>query len=75
MVSIQTLRKELSQAAYELDGRFGIMTRVGLHCAPAAHKTLGSYPTGSIRFSFGWYNTPQQADRALEALGEVCRGA
>ena len=75
VVSIQTLRKELSQAAYELDGRFGIMTRVGLHCAPAAHKTLGSYPTGSIRFSFGWYNTPQQVDRALEALREVCRGA
>lgn len=74
-VSIQTLQKELSQAAFELDGRFGIMTRVGLHCAPAAHKTLGSYPVGAIRFSFGWYNTPRQVDRALEALGEVCRGA
>ena len=74
-VSIQTLQKELSQAAFELDDRFGVMTRVGLHCAPAAHRTLGSYPTGSIRFSFGWYNTPRQVDRALEALGEVCRGA
>lgn len=51
------------------------MTRVGLHCAPAAHRTLGSYPVGAIRFSFGWYNTPRQTDRALEALGEVCRGA
>ncbi|MCI8438968.1 MAG: aminotransferase class V-fold PLP-dependent enzyme [Oscillospiraceae bacterium] len=75
VVSVQTLKKELSQAAFELDDRFGIMTRVGLHCAPAAHRTLGSYPVGAIRFSFGWYNTPRQTDRALEALGEVCRGA
>lgn len=74
VVSIQTLQKELSQAAFELDDRFGVMTRVGLHCAPSAHKTLGSFPTGSIRFSFGWSNTPEQVDRALDALWEVCRG-
>lgn len=75
VVSVQTLRRELSQAAFELDDRYGIQTRVGLHCAPAAHKALGSYPTGSIRFSFGWYNTQEQADRALSALAEVCHGA
>lgn len=75
VVSVQTLRRELSQAAFDLDDRFGIQTRVGLHCAPAAHKTLGSYPTGSIRFSFGWYNTQEQTDRALSALAEVCHGA
>lgn len=75
VVSVQTLRRELSQAAFALDDAFGIMTRVGLHCAPAAHKTLGSFPTGSIRFSFGWYNTPQDVDRALSAFVEVCRGA
>ena len=75
VVSVQTLRQELSQAAFDLDDRFGIQARVGLHCAPAAHKTLGSYPTGSIRFSFGWYNTQEQTDRALSALAEVCHGA
>ena len=75
VVSVQTLQKELSQAAFELDDHFGIQTRVGLHCAPAAHKTLGSYPTGSIRFSFGWYNTQEQVDLALSALTEVCHGA
>lgn len=75
VVSVQTLRRELSEAAFELDERFGIQTRVGLHCAPAAHKTLGSYPTGSIRFSFGWYNTAEQAERAMSALAEVCHGA
>lgn len=75
VVSLQTLRTELSQAAFLLDDRFGVQTRVGLHCAPAAHKTLGSYPAGSIRFSFGYFNTAGDVDRALSALAEVCRGA
>ena len=75
VVSVQTLNRELSQAAFALDEDFGIQTRVGLHCAPAAHRTLGSYPTGSIRFSFGFFNTTADADRALAALAEVCHGA
>lgn len=50
------------------------MTRVGLHCAPSAHKTLGTYPTGTIRFSFGWWNTEAQVDAALKALEAVCHG-
>lgn len=74
VVSIQTLTKELSQAAFELDAAYGIMTRVGLHCAPSAHMTLGTYPTGTIRFSFGWWNTTEQVDQALVALKEICHG-
>ena len=74
VVSIQTLTKELSQAAFELDADFGIMTRVGLHCAPSAHMTLDTYPTGTIRFSFGWFNTAEQADAAIHALKEICNG-
>lgn len=75
VVSVQTLKTELSQAAFALDDAFGIQTRVGLHCAPAAHRTLHSFPTGSIRFSFGCFNTPADVDRALSALSEVCHGA
>ena len=74
VVSIQTLTKELSQAAFELDADYGIQTRVGLHCAPSAHETLGTYPTGTIRFSFGWWNTAEQVDQALLALKEICSG-
>ena len=59
VVSVQTPGMDEALAAAALEERFGILTRVGLHCAPAAHKTLGSYPAGSIRFSFGWYNTPR----------------
>ena len=74
VVSIQTLTGELSQAAFELDATYGIQTRVGLHCAPSAHQTLGTYPTGTIRFSFGWWNTEAQVDSALKALEEICHG-
>ena len=73
VVSIQTLTKELSQAAFELDADFGIMTRVGLHCAPSAHMTLETFPTGTIRFSFGWANTEEEVDRALNALEQILR--
>lgn len=62
-----------SFVADALDREFGIQVRVGLHCAPNAHKTLGTYPTGAIRFSFGPYNTPRQVDLALEALDTLCR--
>mgnify|MGYP002249164526 CR=1 FL=1 len=56
-----------------LGREFGIQGRVGLRCAPNAHRTLGTFPTGAIRFSFGPYNTPGQVDRALEALDALCR--
>ena len=63
-----------AEAAYLLDENYGIMTRVGLHCAPAAHKTLGTFPAGTIRFSFGWASTGEDADAALAAMEEICRG-
>ncbi len=74
VVSLQTTHIELSQAAYLLDAEYGIMTRVGLHCAPSAHKTLHTYPTGTIRFSFGWWNTPDEVSAALHALEVICHG-
>lgn len=68
VVSIQVKNREIAQLAYELDDKFGIMTRVGLHCAPSAHKTLGTYPQGTIRFSFGWWNTREDIEAAVNAL-------
>lgn len=74
VVSIRTLKTDPAQAAFLLDENWGIQTRVGLHCAPAAHKTLGTFPEGTVRFSFGWYNTTEDVDTALKALKEVCHG-
>ena len=74
VVSIQTLSLDQAEASVLLEEQYGILTRVGLHCAPSAHKTLGTYPTGTIRFSFGFYNTQADVDAALDALEELTRG-
>lgn len=74
VVSLQLLAMDMSKAAYELDSQYGIMTRVGLHCAPNAHKTLGTYPAGTIRFSFGPENTTEELDTALSALRDFTYG-
>jgi len=72
VVSIQTLTVDCADAAFRLDFEYGIMTRVGLHCAPNAHKTLGTFPVGTVRFSFGAFNTEEDVDAALNALKEIC---
>lgn len=71
VVSVVVENREMAQIAYELDSEYGIMTRVGLHCAPSAHKTLGTYPEGTIRFSFGWQNTKEDIDIAVNALATL----
>jgi cysteine desulfurase family protein len=57
-----------SQAALELDERFGILCRPGLHCAPAAHRTIGTFSQGTIRFGFGYFNKDEEIAMALEAI-------
>ena len=71
VVSIQTPGRDVSEVAYLLDKNYGIMTRVGLHCAPSAHQTLGTYPTGTVRFSFGYFNTEEEVLFAVKALEEI----
>ena len=71
VVSIQTPEIDMSQVAWQLDSEYGIMTRVGLHCAPNAHKTLGTYPAGTIRFSFGPENTKNELDFAIQGLKKI----
>lgn len=71
VVSIQTPGRDVSEIAYLLDKNYGIMTRVGLHCAPNAHKTLDTYPTGTVRFSFGYFNTEEEVLFAVKALEEL----
>ena len=71
VVSIQTPERDVSEIAYLLDKNYGIMTRVGLHCAPNAHKTLDTYPTGTVRFSFGYFNTEEEVLFAVKALEEL----
>ena len=71
VVSIAATKQDLAVVAHRLNEEYGIATRVGLHCAPNAHKTLGTYPTGTLRFSMGWHNTEAEIATALNALKEV----
>ena len=57
-----------SDAAMFFEEKFGILCRPGLHCAPAAHRTIGTFPQGTVRFSFGFFNTSRDVDRAAKAV-------
>jgi cysteine desulfurase / selenocysteine lyase len=57
--------------AGRLDREHGILTRAGLHCAPEVHRMLGTDRTGAVRFSLGWSSTPDDVDRAIEAVAAV----
>ncbi len=73
VVSIVPVHQDPAELAFRLDEEYGIATRVGLHCAPAAHHTLGTWPTGTVRFSFGAFNTGDEADEAARAVAAICR--
>lgn len=72
-VSIDVDGFDLGQLSFILDNEYGIMTRSGLHCAPLAHRTIGSFPEGTLRFSIGYFNTAQEIDYTLETLEELMR--
>ena len=59
----------------KLDKQFNIMARCGMHCAPAAHKTLGTYPQGTLRFSFGYQNSIEEVDFLLSSIKQVMKDA
>ncbi len=71
VVSVDTMNLDPAEVAFRLEAEFGILTRVGLHCAPRAHQTLKTYPQGTIRFSFGPNNTPEEIDQGLSALFQI----
>ena len=64
-----------ADVASMLDEKYGIMTRCGLHCAPTAHKALGTFPRGVVRCSFGHLNTEEEVDKLLSALNEITKNS
>ncbi|MGQ9610454.1 MAG: aminotransferase class V-fold PLP-dependent enzyme [bacterium] len=57
-----------SEVGYYLDEKFDIMCRVGLHCAPSAHKTIGTFPEGTVRLSLGLLTTEDDINRTIDAI-------
>jgi cysteine desulfurase family protein len=56
-----------------LDQKYGILCRSGLHCAPLAHRTLGTLKSGACRISAGIYNTKEEIDKLVRAVYEIAR--
>ena len=72
-VSINSSIIDNSELGFILDSQYNIMTRTGLHCAPLAHKTIGTFPNGSIRFSFGYFNDYADVDYTLSAINSIIK--
>ncbi len=68
VVSINIEGMSPSDVGYALDRSFNICVRTGLHCAPSAHRTIGSFPQGTVRLSMGLYNTEDDVEKTIDAL-------
>jgi cysteine desulfurase family protein len=70
-VSIRIKGLEPAEVGKLMDERYSIACRPGLHCAPGTHRFLGTYPAGTVRFSFGYFNTEEHLESAIRAVNEV----
>lgn len=73
VISLRVKGKSESEIAQRLDRDFNIMVRAGLHCAPGAHRTMGTFADGTVRFSFGFFNTEADVAACLTALEIISR--
>ena len=71
LVSFNITGLDPSMVSYILDEDYGIMTRNGLHCAPDAHRFLGTFPAGCVRLSPGYFNTDREIDFVIEAVTKI----
>ncbi len=63
-----------SEVSYILDKEYNILSRPGLQCAPSAHRTIGSFPKGTVRFSFGIFTTEDEIKKAIHAIENIAHG-
>ncbi|MBZ2175684.1 aminotransferase class V-fold PLP-dependent enzyme [Schnuerera sp. xch1] len=73
VVPINIGNEDSSEISYILDSKYDIEVRPGLHCAPMAHKTIGTFEQGVVRFSFGPFNTHKEIEFAVKAIKEISR--
>lgn len=72
-VSFTLAGKRVSEVGLRLDEEYDILVRVGLHCAPAAHRTIGTFPEGTVRLAAGAATTEDDVGAALRAVEEIAR--
>jgi len=73
VVSFTMHGRQVSEIGLRLDDEAGVLCRVGLHCAPAAHRTIGTFPQGTVRFAPGPLTTPDEIDAAVRAVERIAR--
>ena len=71
VVSVVVSGEDAGDVSRRLFENHGIITRSGLHCSPLAHKTAGTFPEGTVRFSFGRSTTEAEIDTILAALAAL----
>lgn len=71
VVSFSAAGLDPSRIGFLLDSQYSISVRVGLHCAPLAHKTIGTFPDGTVRVSPGVFTTAEEIDRFIAAVGTI----
>ncbi|AWK50272.1 cysteine desulfurase [Clostridium beijerinckii] len=69
-ISINIDSLDSSEVGYNLECN-GIKTRCGLHCAPLAHRTIGSYPNGTVRLSISYFTSKEEIDYTLLILNKI----
>ena len=74
VISITSEKMDIAQISAKLLERGGIETRVGLHCSPSAHKSLNTFPIGTLRFSPGPFTTKDEIDFTISLLKEIVNG-
>jgi cysteine desulfurase family protein len=60
-----------SEVAIRLERKFKVLCRPGLHCAPSAHRTIGTFPEGTVRLSIGAFNTEEDIRKAIDAVAQI----
>ncbi|MEK6266928.1 MAG: aminotransferase class V-fold PLP-dependent enzyme [Clostridium sp.] len=70
-ISLNSTKIDNSELGFMLDSDYGITTRTGLHCSPLAHKTIGTYPSGTLRFGIGPFNDIKDINYTLSSLNTI----
>jgi cysteine desulfurase family protein len=72
-ISFNIKDMDTAELSFTLDSDFGIKNRSGLHCAPLAHKTIGSFPSGTVRLSLSYFNTKEDMDYTINSINKISK--
>lgn len=68
VIAVNIKDLDSGEVTFRLDREFGIATRSGIHCAPLAHKSIGTLEQGAVRFSLGYFTTKEEVEEAIKAI-------